>query len=246
MEPLFKRLNILKISELFDKPCLKFDDKFCNDMLPVFFNSMYVKHGHIHQQHDIRQRDEIRNSDAILIMTEKCVRHNIPELLRKTPNRIIDKFNSHSLQGFHFTWRNTYLQNTPMSVQHETVTFVRIYIIIPYPYTGLSNCLCIWVWMHMFLNLLFIYWCMSIETTHSIWLWIRLTWANLVATFQFSFQKVIFIVFLLFNLMFFFFYKHQSPFVLYCINLVTIITHFVTSPLSRLPSDFNCLYGYRN
>ena len=43
MEPLFKRLNILKISELFDKPCLKFYDKFCNDMLPVFFNSMYVK-----------------------------------------------------------------------------------------------------------------------------------------------------------------------------------------------------------
>ena len=134
-------------------------------------------------------------------MSEKCVRHNIPELLRKTPNRIIDQFNSHSLQGFRFTWRNTYLQNTPMSVQHETVTFVRIDIIIPYPYTGLSNCLCIWVWMHMFLNLLLIYWCMSIETTHSIWLWIRLTWANLVATFQFSFQKVIFIVFLLFHLM---------------------------------------------
>ena len=38
-------------------------------MLPVFFNSMYVKQGHIHQ-YDTRQRDEIRNSATRLIMTE--------------------------------------------------------------------------------------------------------------------------------------------------------------------------------
>ena len=137
-EPLFKRLYILKISDIFDKQCLKFYHKFCNDMLPVFFNSMYVKQGHIHQ-HDTRQRDEIRNSATRLIMTEKCVRHYIPELLCKTPNCIIDKFYSHS-KVFCFTWRNIYLQNTPMSVQYETVTFVRIDIIIAYPYTGLSNC----------------------------------------------------------------------------------------------------------
>ena len=77
----------------------KFYHKFCNDMLPAFFNSMYVKHGHIHQ-HDTRQRYEIRNSATRLIMTEKCVRHYIPELLCKTLNCIIDKFDSHSLQGF--------------------------------------------------------------------------------------------------------------------------------------------------
>ena len=42
-------------------------------MLPVFFNSMCVKHGHIHQ-HDTRQRgqrDIIRNSATMLIMTDK-------------------------------------------------------------------------------------------------------------------------------------------------------------------------------
>ena len=98
-ESLFKRLNFLKISDVFDKQCLKFFHKFCNDMLPVFFNSMYVKQGHIHQ-HDTRQRGEIRNSATRLTMTEKCVRHHIPELLCKTPNCIIDKFDSYSLQGF--------------------------------------------------------------------------------------------------------------------------------------------------
>ena len=65
----FKRLKFLKISDIFDKQCLKFYHKFCNDMLPVFFNSMYVKQGHIHQ-YDTRQRDEIRNSATRLIMTE--------------------------------------------------------------------------------------------------------------------------------------------------------------------------------
>ena len=38
-------------------------------MLPFFYNSMCVKHGHIHQ-HDTRQRDEISNSATRLIMTE--------------------------------------------------------------------------------------------------------------------------------------------------------------------------------
>ena len=98
-ESLFKRLNILKTSDVFDKQCLKFYHRFCNDMLPVFYNSMYVKQGHIHQ-HDTRQRDEIRNSATRLIMTEKCVHHHIPELLCKTPNCIIDKFDSYGLQGF--------------------------------------------------------------------------------------------------------------------------------------------------
>ena len=78
MEPLFKRLNILKISDIFDKQCLKFYHKYCNDMLPFFFNNMYVKHGHFHQ-HDILLRDEISNSATRLIMTEKCVRHYIPD-----------------------------------------------------------------------------------------------------------------------------------------------------------------------
>ena len=97
--PLFRTLIILMISDIFDKQCLEFYDKCCNDMLPVFFHSMYVKQGHIHQ-HDTRQKDEIRNSATRLIMTEKCVRHYIPELLYKTSNCIIDKFYSHSLQGF--------------------------------------------------------------------------------------------------------------------------------------------------
>ena len=42
-----------------------------------------------------------------------------------------------------------------------------------------------------------------------------------------------------------FLYKHESPFVLYCISLVKIITHFATSSESRLPSDFNFLYAYK-
>ena len=69
----FKRLNILDISDIFDKQCLKFYHKFCNDMLPVSFNRnlrcLYVKHGHTHQ-HDFRQGDEIRNSATRLIMAE--------------------------------------------------------------------------------------------------------------------------------------------------------------------------------
>ena len=60
-------------------------------MLPVFSNSMYVKQGHTHQ-HDTRQKDELRNSATRLIMTEKYVRHYIPQLLCETPNCIINKF----------------------------------------------------------------------------------------------------------------------------------------------------------
>ena len=63
------------------------------------FPPLYVKQGHIHQ-HDTLLRDEICNSATRLIMTEKCVRHYIPELLCKTPNCITDKLNYYGLQGF--------------------------------------------------------------------------------------------------------------------------------------------------
>ena len=82
-EPLFKRPNILKIRDIFDKQRLQFYHNLCNDMLPDFVKSMYVKHGLIHQR-DTRQRDETRNFTTCKV--------------------------------FHFTYRNIYLQNTPMSV----------------------------------------------------------------------------------------------------------------------------------
>ena len=61
--------------------------------------------------------------------------------------------------------------------------------------------------------------------------------------FQFHFH---FVLFFYFNVYIYILYKHESPFVHYCISLVTIITHFATSSKSRLPSDFNFLYAYRN
>ena len=159
-EPLFKRLNILKISDIFDKQCLKFYHKFCNDMLPVFFNSMYVKQRHIHQ-YDTRQRDEIRNSATRLIMTEKCVRHYIPELLCKTPNCITDKFDSHSLQGF-----SLYVKKCLLTKYANECTIRDCYVCnnwyhycIPL-YWPLE--LCLYKMMHILFNLLLIYWCMSI------------------------------------------------------------------------------------
>ena len=166
-EPLFKRLNILKTSDIFVKQCLNCYHKFCNDMLPVFFNSMNVKHGHSHQ-HDTRQRDEIRNSATRLIMTEKCFRHYITELLCKTPNCITDKFDSQSLQGFSLYVKKylftKYANECTIRDCYVCKNWYHYCIPLYWPFES-----CLYKMMHMFFFCLFvcfilllIYWCMSI------------------------------------------------------------------------------------
>ena len=48
-EPLFKELEMLKVSDIFDVQCMKFWYKFVNKSLPEYFGTMFTFNNEIHQ-----------------------------------------------------------------------------------------------------------------------------------------------------------------------------------------------------
>ena len=98
-EPIFKSLGILKIKHIFERNCLKFYYKVVNGTTPSFFLNMFVPNAATHN-YNTRQRSSIRQSTTRIALTENCMRHFIPKLVKETPTCITDKVYTHSLEGF--------------------------------------------------------------------------------------------------------------------------------------------------
>ena len=108
-EPLFKILDILKIEHLFSQSCLKFVYKFKKCQLPKYFSSLQcVPRSSIHD-HDTRSASSIDTIYTRTHMASKCIRSQLPLLLNNTPDIILGKINTHSIQGFSFFIKRYYL-----------------------------------------------------------------------------------------------------------------------------------------
>ena len=108
-EPLFKALDILKIEHLFSQSCLKFVYMFKKRELPKYFLSFQcVPRSSVHD-HDTRGASRIDNLYTRTHMAAKCIRSHLPVLLNDTPAIIIDKIDTHSIQGFSFFIKRYYL-----------------------------------------------------------------------------------------------------------------------------------------
>ena len=98
-EPLFKKLNLLKVKVIFDVQCLKCWYKFVNNKLPNYFRDMFKFN---HELYNIKTRNHYhlhlyptRTSGA-----RNILRHHIPELLNKFPHYLIDRIETHSIYSF--------------------------------------------------------------------------------------------------------------------------------------------------
>ena len=108
-EPLFKALDILKIGHLFSQSCLKFVYEFKKRELPKYFLSFQcVSRSSVHDQ-DTRGASRIDTLYTRTNMAAKCIRSHIPVLLNDTPAIIINKIDTHSIQGFSFFVKRYYL-----------------------------------------------------------------------------------------------------------------------------------------
>ena len=108
-EPLFKVLDILKIEHLFSQSCLKFVYKFKKSQLPKYFLSFQcVPRSAIHD-HDTRGAEQVDTIYTRTHMAAKCIRSHLPVILNDTPAIIINKINTHSIQGFSFFIKRYYL-----------------------------------------------------------------------------------------------------------------------------------------
>ena len=108
-EPLFKSLELLNIQRLFDLNCLKFVYRFKQRSLPSFFLSFdCIPRSDIHER-DTRYANLINVEGTRTKLAENCIRHHLITILNTTPDCILDKINTHSLQGFSFFIKRYYL-----------------------------------------------------------------------------------------------------------------------------------------
>ena len=97
-DPLFKKLNILKVTEVFQLRSIKFYYKYVKSELPQYFSNLYATPVQIHS-HFTRNRENVPLPRPTNITSEKCIRYYVPSLIKTLPSCITEKFETHSYSG---------------------------------------------------------------------------------------------------------------------------------------------------
>ena len=100
IEPIFKRLGILKIEDIFLLNQLKFCSRLLNNNLPVYFKSIQVSRRHETHSYNTRNKENVHRNRVCHVFAEKCIRFSVPSLLNSTNENIINKINTHSYASF--------------------------------------------------------------------------------------------------------------------------------------------------
>ena len=118
-EPILRKLNLLKIQDLFNTSCLKVYYKFKNNLLPIYLSKMPFKpynRSRTVQARNINVPSNLSNSIVTLpvlnpvlpVVTpirqnvSNCIRFYIPKLINEKylPQICTDKISTHSMKGF--------------------------------------------------------------------------------------------------------------------------------------------------
>ena len=106
----FKRLNLLKLPDIYKNSILKFYYKYEHDTVPEYFKStnFITKPSH---EYSTRQRGPLRNPLAHTSCAQQSLRFNLSNLIRSTPEQTLEKIYTHSLQGFNWYIKRTTIAN---------------------------------------------------------------------------------------------------------------------------------------
>ena len=100
-DPLFKRLHLLKVNDIFDVQCLKFWYKFVNKKLPNYFRDMFKYNYELHEI-GTRSHDQLHLYPTRTSGARNVLRHHIPELLNKFPKYLTERIKTHSLYSIFY------------------------------------------------------------------------------------------------------------------------------------------------
>jgi len=99
-EPIFKCLQLLKISDLLMLQEFKFVYKLLNKILPKYFlNIQYLRHSDIHN-YETRAANNLQSLPARHAFVMNSVCYRVPRILNECPLLIKEKIFSHCIQGF--------------------------------------------------------------------------------------------------------------------------------------------------
>lgn len=98
-DPLFKKLNLLKATDIYQCNILKFYFKYENKLLPYYFENMFESLPPPHS-YNTRNRGQPLFNIPRTISASRSIRYALPSLLSNTPDCITEKVNTHSMNGF--------------------------------------------------------------------------------------------------------------------------------------------------
>ena len=102
-DPLFKKLSLLKVKDIFRLNVLKVYYKFRKVTIPVYTMSMftYAYAGPTHD-YNLRINSVLKNVTTTTSSGENCIRFHLPVLINNTMSSVLDKISTHSYEGFAF------------------------------------------------------------------------------------------------------------------------------------------------
>ena len=98
-DPLFKKLRLIKLADLFTLNVLKMYYKFKHACLPSHVENMFVEFSRNHE-HETRQSLILEEPMVNTASGENCLRYILPRIINKTNPTIIKIIDSHSFEGF--------------------------------------------------------------------------------------------------------------------------------------------------
>ena len=98
-QPLMKQLNILSVPDMLLNS-MKFYYKYKHKEVPDYLASFALHTQGSTHDYNTRQRDDIRTNRTRINLTEKCLRNYLPKTINSIPNHILNRIDTHSIEGF--------------------------------------------------------------------------------------------------------------------------------------------------
>lgn len=111
-DPLFKKLNILKIKDLFELNLLKFFYKLKKENIPYYFTNLYTRGRQMHD-HNTRHCNNIRQIKYSHEFRKKSISYELSRLENSTDACILDKIHTHSYSGYIIYIKKLFIGNYP-------------------------------------------------------------------------------------------------------------------------------------
>ena len=98
-DPLFIKLKLLQIQDIYSLSILKFYHKYKNNSLPNFFTGMFEATYPTHN-HETRQIGQPILAGCISKLAETTIRFSLPSTISEIDENIMNKIHTHSFSGF--------------------------------------------------------------------------------------------------------------------------------------------------
>ena len=122
-EAFFKNLKLLKIQDILTLQTLKIYHKFRNNKLPYYIqNWPLFQNSNIHN-HNTRGANALHKNRCLHVFAQKSLKLNITNIVNDTPHIIIEKIDTHSLNGF-----TNYVKLFLLQTYQDTCTVPNCYI----------------------------------------------------------------------------------------------------------------------